>query len=374
MRILQVCHHFHPCIGGMEKYVEDLCTHLVNRGHVSDVVCLNTCAKSRERLPSGEVYQEAGIRKRIKITRLPYLDLFFYKVAPGVLRRLEGYDVVHVHGMGFFSDFLALTGFFHRKPLILSTHGGIFHTRRLAWLKKAYFGLWGRLVLRRFRRVIAISKSDEALFSKICRVTYVPVGINVGEFSWAGEGGVEKEENSLLFVGRISRNKRIDRMIETVYFLKEKVPGVRLYVLGEDWEGLLRDLKKTVRDRGLEENVFFEGAVEDREKLVSHYRRSQVFVSASEYEGFGISVLEAMAAGTTVAVSDIPAFRNFIRPGENGFLLDYSRPREAAERLASLLSRDMPRVRAEARRTAEEYDWSRVAEKIEKIYRDSLII
>lgn len=364
MRILQVCHHFHPCVGGIERHVEDLCKNLIERGHESNVACLDSCANKNETLPSYEEYH--GIR----INRLPFIDLGLYKIAPRVLKLIKNYDVIHVHGLGFFSDFLAVTSFFHHKPLILTTHGGIFHTPSFSLLKKVYFNFWCRLVLKKFQWIIAVSKNDEALFSRISsRVTYVPNGIDVKDFSRAKR---KEEKNSLLFVGRLSKNKRVDNLIRMVYFLKKEIPDVKLYVVGEDWEDILKDLKKIVEELELEENIFFSGAVKDRRVLLDYYSRSQIFVSASQYEGFGISVLEAMASGMVVAVNDIDAFKNFIKNGENGFILDYSNPKEAALTIARIINTDKTNIRTEARKTSESYDWRKLAEKIEKIYLDGV--
>jgi alpha-1,3-mannosyltransferase len=347
-------------VGGVERHVEDLCKNLRERGHVSDIACLNSCAKKDDKLPRYEEY--GGMR----IFRLSFLDLGFYKIAPGVLRLIKSYDVVHVHGLGFFSDFLGATRLLHRKPLVLSTHGGIFHTPTLSLLKKVYFYLWGSLALKSFRRIIAVSKNDEAVFSRISpRVTYVPNGINLRDFPRIKR---KRERNSLLFVGRLSKNKRVDTLIKTVYFLKEAIPDVKLYVVGEDWGGILGDLKKMAVEMALEENIFFIGGVRDRRRLLDYYSRSQIFVSASQYEGFGISVLEAMASGMVVAVNDIAAFKNFIKNGENGFILDYSNPKEAAGTLAHIINTDKTNIRIEARKTSRNYDWRKLIGEIEKIY------
>lgn len=358
MKILHVCNHFYPCIGGVERHVEDLCKNLIRLGHESDVLCLNTCAYTNEQFPEYEEY--GGIR----IFRIPYINFKIYNVAPGVLKFLKKYDIIHVHSLGFLSDFLALTKFMHKKSLILSTHGGIFHTKAFSFLKNLYFNLWCKYVLKKFDRIIAVSRSDEKLFSAIApNIELIPNGIEIRDFKIERKA----ENNTLLYVGRISKNKRIDNLIETIAVLKDKIPDVKLYVIGEDWEGILEDLKNLTKERNVEDNVIFVGRIDKREEITEYYSRAKFFVSASEYEGFGISVLEAMAAGCIAVVNDIQAFRELVRDGENGFIVDYSN-KKAADIILELMHQDLTAISSEAQKTAEVHDWKNTIKKVEKLY------
>ncbi len=358
MKILHVTNHVYPCIGGIERYVEELCLDLIERGHECEVVCLDRCSNKREKLPEFEEY------KGIRIHRIPFLDLRIYKLAPRILKFTRDCDVIHIHGLGFFSDFLTLTSFFHRKPLLLSTVGGVFHTPAHSSLKHFYFNVWCRLVLRKISAVLAVSKNDEKIFSKVVdRITYVPIGIKFKNFI-PGERG---EANTLLYVGRISKNKRIDNLINMIYFLEKRVPEITLRIVGEDWEGIKNGLEKMIEELGLKENVIFVGRV-DNERLLEYYSRAKIFLSASEFESFGLTALEAMASGMTVVLNDIPAFREFVKDGENGFILDFSNSEEAAIKVANILDTDLSDIRITARETAKEYDWRTVGEKIMDVY------
>ncbi|MBU2560309.1 glycosyltransferase family 4 protein [archaeon] len=361
MKILQICNHFYPCVGGIESVVEDLCKNLIELGHQSDVACLNTCAYTKERLPALEEYQ------KIKIHRLLYFNLKFYKPSFGVFKLLKEYDLIHVHGIGFFSDFVAITKPIHKKPMVLNTHGGVFHTKKLRLLKKLYF-IWNRFSLGAFEKVIADSRSDEATFSRICSgIEHIPNGISVDEFQVKRR----PEPFTLLYIGRISRNKRIDLLIETVAVLKKSQPGVKLNVVGEDWEGIQKELEELALKKGLGKNIEFLGKI-DRREVVEHISKAAFFVSASQYEGFGISVLEAMSAGCPVVLNDIPAFREFVNHGENGFLVDFSDCESTAALLFDLMEKDVSGISKEAVQTAARYDWKNVVEKIERVYEEAI--
>lgn len=355
MRILHVYNHFYPCIGGIERYIEDLCLHLIKSGHTSDVCCLNTCGNSKKTLKPREKY------KGINIHRIPYKDFKYYKIAPKVIKIAKKYDLIHVHGLGFFLDFLSATKRFHRKPLILSTHGGIFHTKKLVTFKKLYFHFWSKHRLNNVDRVIAMSKNDEKLFSKISRPVLIPYAINFEDFFT----NKRIEKNSFLFVGRLSRNKRVDRLLEIAFHLKKKIPDFKLYIVGDGNERLM--LEKKREKLGLKDNVYFIGEKTGK-PLLEYYSKSNFFLSASEYEGFGISVIEAMASECIVIVNDIEAFRNFVKDGENGFIADFSNPKEASELILNIRNKDLSKISKNAKEKAKEYDWKNIIKRIEKIY------
>ncbi len=360
MKILHVYNHFIPCIGGIENQIDGLCRNLNRLGHDSDVVCLNTCSNSRDKLP------KFGEYNGIKVYRLQYLNLRFYKIAPSVLKLVKDYDIIHVHGLGFFSDFLALTKFLHKKPLVLSTHGGIFHTKSLRLLKKIYFGIWCRFSLKKFDQIIAVSKKDLELFSKISsKVVFISNAVDIRDFANLKR---ETEENSFLFVGRISKNKLVDNLINTFYFLKKKLPDLKLYIVGEDWGGIKKKLEKLVREKGLNEHVIFTGGIKEKGELYSYYSKAEFFVSASEYEGFGISVLESMAAGLVTIVNDIDVFQELIKDDENGFLVDYSNPESSSKHILEIMRKDLMKIKENAKATACRYDWETSVKEFEKLY------
>ncbi len=358
MKIIHVCNHFYPCIGGVERAVEGLCIGLIERGHSSDILCLNRCAKGRDRLPQFEKY------RGINIIRTPYVELGVYKFAPSIIRHLRGYDLVHVHGFGFFSDFLSILKFVYRKPLVLNTHGGFFHTERYRWLKIIYLQM-NRILLKNVDRIIADSKNDEALFSGISqRVVRVPNGIDPTEFTLSK---ANRNPKNLIFIGRIFINKRLDRLIELVALIKKEVPDVRLFVLGEDWEDTVGELKKMAKNLGVEDSIKFTGKV-SRAVLKEHLATAGFYVSASEFEGFGISALEAMAAGCVVVLNDIPVFRELVEHGTDGFLTDFSDAKSAAATLIELMGKDLKDISDRAIETSQSYSWESAAKKMERVY------
>ncbi len=364
MKILHVTNHFYPCTGGIESYVLDLCKELIKRGHKSDVACLNTCAYSKEKLPSKEIIDG------INVCRMPYLNLKYYKIAPSIINFVKEYDVVHIHGIGFFSDFLSITKWLHKKPLILSTHGGIFHTKKIILAKQLYFNTITRLALKGIKKIIATGNVDYGRFSGISKNTVmIEPGIDYKKFS-----GIKRntKKNTFLFVGRISKNKRIDNLIQAVGELKKIVPDIIFYVVGEDWDNSLESLQPLLKKFGVEKNAVFTGKVPDSE-LKEYYAKSQFFISASEYEGFGISVAEAMAAGCIPILNNIAAFRALVDDGENGFVVDFGNAGGSASAIYKAIKRnDLSKIAKNARAAAKKYDWAKIAGKLQDIYLEAI--
>ena len=358
MKILHVTHNFHPIKGGVEKNIEDICKRMIELGHTSDV-----CCSKIPNAPNEETY------KGIRIYRVPTLNLKFYRISPKMAKISKKYDIVHVHGMGFLSDFFGLTKRIHGKPLVLSTHGGIFHTKRLSLLKKVYFHLWSRLPLRSFDKIVAVSLSDKQMFSKIRdSITFIPDSVDYSRFSSIIR---KPEEGVFLFIGRITKNKRIDNLIRTFSLIQKEKPESTLVIVGSDWDNNVNEFKQLSKNLGCK-NVIFTGKIDDA-ALNEYKARAKFFVSASDYEGFGISVLEAMSAGIPVIVNDIPAFRSFVKENDNGLFVDYSSPEQASSQIIDFMrNADLDKISSNAKKSAMQYDYRITGNSLEALYKELL--
>jgi len=132
MRITHVVRQFHPAIGGMENVVENLASAQRAKGHQVRIVTLDRVfnAAKPHRLPAHEWFNG------FEIVRVPYFGSKRYPIALSALRHVRDADIVHVHGVDFFLDYLAWTAPFHRRKLVVSTHGGFFHTDKMRVIEK----------------------------------------------------------------------------------------------------------------------------------------------------------------------------------------------------------------------------------------------
>src|SRR5271154_593245 len=221
----------------------------------------------------------------------------------------------------FFVDFLSLSKIFHRRPIVLSTHGAFFHTRWLPWLKSAYFRTITRQTLKRVAAVICVSEHDYEMFSAIVpqhKLHLVRNGVAIESYT-----NVKKQVTPglLVGIGRVAQNKGIDRLIHAVAELRKTRSDVQLIWAGPDEEGRIGQLQNLADQAGVGDSVKFTGRVEvaELERLLA---QANLFVSGSSYEGYGLSTIEAMSSGTVPVVTRVGIHPQVIRDGQNGFLVD----------------------------------------------------
>jgi alpha-1,3-mannosyltransferase len=360
MRILHLTPNFLPVMGGIERFVYELCVASRGAGLTPRVLTFDRPDRRKPRLPPTDLIDGIPVR------RVPFVDLKYYKPSFLPLDELAAADVVHVHGMGFPLDFAAATRHVHGRPLVMSTHGGIFHTAALSGVKAVYVGLAKRFTLPQVDRVVACSVPDFAMFRPLSdRLTLIENGVNLRRVRFIP---AEKRPNTFLFVGRIARNKRVDLLLRAFAALRPVNREFELRIVGQNWQDEVDTLRLLATELGIADRVTSVGAVNDA-ALIDEYARARCFVSASEHEGFGISAVEAMAAGCVPVLSDIAAFRRLVTPGVNGLLVDFADASRAATALTSLRDADLPAWGRAAAASVEGFSWERTMPRWVELYR-----
>ena len=221
-----------------------------------------------------------------------------------------------------------------------------------------------RLILRLpVARFIAISESTAAKLVAHGvdpdRVSVIPCG-----YDPATVAGVEPERTDrtrITVVGRAVPYKRLDVVLRAAARLAPEVPDLEVVVIGQGPE--LDTLGKLATDLGIAHQVDFRGFVDEHRTVLAAVAGSRAFASASEIEGFGIVVVEAMALGVPYAVTDIPAFREVTGGGVGGALVPPGDDAALADALRAVLDAGPGRddlVRA-GREHARRFTWTSVA-------------
>ena len=150
--------------------------------------------------------------------------------------------------------------------------------------------------------------------------------------------------------------------------------AIDLLIAGPDFDHLGDSFKAQIEALKLGDSVRLHAYIEDA-ALLEELRQRSVFITGSEYEGFGVGILEAMAAGKIVVCRDMEPINGFVRRGVNGFFLDFDRGAKDAAVLRELAGLDAARcaeMSIAAQATAKRHDWEQVALKFETHFAQAL--
>lgn len=360
IRVTHVVRQYHPAVGGMEEVVRNIVRHQREvRGHEPKVITLDRVYREPERkLPSQDVVDGSPV------VRLPYSGSERYPICPSVLRHLGDADVVHVHAIDFFFDYLAFTRPLHRKPLIASTHGGFFHTAFAQRLKQIYFQTVTRTSALAYDRICATSENDGQLFSKIVsakKLCVVENGVDVRKYR---DKGSKTLVRTLIYFGRWSSNKGLVDILEFMRVLLARDPGWRLIIAGREYDFDEQRLNAAINSAGVEAAVSVVANPTD-EVLAGLIAQASYFICLSTHEGFGIAPVEAMSAGLTPLLSDIPPFLRLKEKTGQGLIFgsgDHGKNVELLLASHSAAESSYAQQRAELQQGAYIYDWAHVAD------------
>ncbi len=197
--------------------------------------------------------------------------------------------------------------------------------------------------------------------------TIIPNGVDVDAApAWPSPAG---EELKILFVGRPEERKGLPILLTAFGALVEHVP-CRLTVIGAEED----DVKRFLTDPELMDSIDVHGRVSG-EALWSELHAADLLCAPSlSGESFGMVLTEAFAAGTPVVASGIAGYSDVVTDGVDGVLVPPADPQRLAEELQRL-HHEPARLRAmgeAARRSAQRYAWSRVADQVTGVYEKAM--
>ncbi len=286
-------------------------------------------------------FERAGIRVVPFSMWAPLDPLLIVRLALFIVR--ERFDLVHTHL--FKADVHAgiaarLAG---TPALVCSKHN------EDPYLKRLLPGILGRRLGRRVDRTIVLSHAVERFMIEVgaaqpTSTRVVPYGIDLDNFDQQATGPSDRpqirkelglDEDTFLFgcVARLEPQKAHSDLIEATALLARVRPDFRLVLIGE---GSLRSrLEAQVARLGLKKHVHFAGLRTDIPRLLGAL---DGFVLSSHWEGFGLVLLEAMAAQLPIVATRVGAIGEVVADGETGLLVPACEPSSLAEALATLLA------------------------------------
>ena len=364
MKILSITPAFAPEIGGIETVVQELALGLKERGHQVDVAHVNTAHKAFRR------EQSAGLG----VYRVPLWGHRLVGWASGLGDLAAGYDLLHVHDPQLMAITANVRMSCAKVPAVLSTHGGFHHTTQMAAFKATFERLALSRALSHYRAVLASSISDEAYFRQYSdRVVLCSNGVNTNKFSVVPIAQ-DRPMTRWIYWGRLSKNKRVDCLINLVAQAKSVGHSIDLLICGRDFDGIANQLHAQVAELNLKSQISFQSYLSDDDLLRELENRS-VYVTASEHEGFGLSIVEAMAAGMQIICRDMAPLNGFVQGGATGAFMKFDRGDADAQELDRFVRQDFSaraRGRTQTRQVANAYSWSTSAKNFEDCFNKAL--
>ena len=367
MRIVHVTRQFPPGLGGIEEVVAQLVEAQVRAGHEVRVLTLDRIFTDPDtRLVAREDWMGA------QVMRFPYRGSMRYPFAPAVLGHVRDADVVHVHAIDFFFDFMSFTRPWHRRPMVATTHGGFFHTEAHARLKRLWFATITRAAARGYDRIVACSSPDFDMFSAISRdnLALIENGVDISKFA---ERASREATKKLVAIGRFSFNKKPDRLLDAMVELGKIDPEFSLDLIGGEFDWTREKLAAEIAARGLGARVRLHVGASNAQ-IAEIIAGASLFVSASVHEGFGISLIEALSAGLLPVVEANAAFKSFAGRVSDVVLTDYAQPAGAAAAIMAAharLAADPAAMRARLVAAAQPFAWPGVAERYMQVYAEA---
>jgi len=329
---------YYPVKGGTETIVRNLAVTLNKNGVQTDVMTFNV-DQNRNPKWQGKIEKIDGVT----VYRIPALRLIrSYRVTamvnfiPGRFANiLKNYDVIHFHEFELSFPFFS---YLIKKPKILHLHG-INYT----FIKRHHIS---RFLLKHSVHVyISISRrmTKELVNLGIPKnkIIYLPNSIDTNFF----KPGKHKEENLLLYVGRITEFKGLHVLIDALRHLKE---SVRLVIIGPpgwntNYHRNLLNLIETETKKGRHE-IKCLGAMEQHE-IAEWYQKASLLILPSFAEGFPVTIIEALSCETPVIATPVGGVPEIIKNHETGILVPPGDSIRLAEAIGYLLENEDVRLK-----------------------------
>jgi glycosyltransferase involved in cell wall biosynthesis len=327
--------------------------------------------------------------KEIIVHRLPILFQFGNAPLLPDLFRIDGFDLIHLHHPFIFgSEMIWTNSWLRNTPYIVTHHNNLKDNGVKGKVFKLYSSLSTPILFNSAKMCAFVSLEHAAhngykhsISMAPQKYVEIPNGVDVEFFSPKVDGKKIREKNGicddaivLLFIGVLDsahHYRRVDLLINSLSKLDEK--SVYLIIVGDG--GQLKNYRDLVDNLGLTSQVHFLGRVPHNE-LPPIYTAADIFILPSVIqEAFPLVVLEAMACGKPVIVSDLPGVRSMIDDGRNGLLVQPGNLQDLVKKINILLeSADKRRDYGNCGRlkVKQQYTWKNIIPQLENLYLKTL--
>lgn len=381
MKIAFLSKMFPPVTGGSAVYAYEVANTLGKRGHDVDVY---TQLKTDDETQLN-IHENVSVHTLARARRyLVAFETLYYSIRARYDIHLDNYDLIHGTLMPASTIALSDRSTFD-TPIVLTSHSfalalvsSFSPAKPAEYLLKYVFHplnvVMDNVAARSADKIIAISGEMQNHLVNGYNIdgnsiTQISHGVDIDRFRPLDNkhDAVSEEKLTLLFVGRLISLKGADLAVKSL--AAADCDEVELLIAGTG--RLESDLKRYAQRVGIADQVKFLGHV--NQELVDLYSSADATLFASQYEGFGLIILESMASGTPVIGTPAGGFPDIVTDGHDGFIVD--RDPDAIGDLITSLTHESGRLSEmgqSARELAENRTWNVVAKEIEAVYEEVL--
>ncbi len=380
MNILQLCIRFPPAPGGAETHVYEISKELMRRKHNVNVF-------------TSDLYTETPFKRRDRwednVNNIPVRRFRSYSLGgeahyvfmPSIILPIlkENADIIHTHSYGYFqTNVAAFAKKIRNIPLVFTPH---FHPSWSSWggkkrkiLRKFYDKMFSKPVFDTADVIICHSRHEiELMDINPEKASIIPAGVDFSLFKPPVDVDIFRKtyniENELiLFSGRLATNKGLHVLVKAIPLVLKNFPKTMFVFVGED-HGVKSSLITLAEKFGVKKNVLFTGHIKDEKMFLSAYSACDLFVLPSEYEAFGIVLLEAMASEKACVATNVGGMPEVL--GDCGVLVDYNNPEHLGKTISDLLGDEKRRKnlgKNGRKRVKKYFTWKKVGDELENVY------
>ena len=383
MKILHIITNLKPSDGGLPLACLEYARILADQGHQVSIYTTDL-SDNGQRLPNKRnrniyrdiqiSYLSSGIFEKYPIS---------FSLARTIKKNVQKFDIVHVHGLYYFSTIAAAhyCSMF-KVPYVISIHGALDpYLRKRSKLRKFLFHkLFLDLVINKADGVHYTTEIERAKAHAKLRYrspSFVAgLGINLDDFErlppkgmFRMKYGVSMTVPIILFLGRINFKKGLDLLVRSFRKILDIFPDVILIIAGPEDPGYGIQVRKGLSENGILEKTIFTGLLLGDEKLAV-FNDADIFVLPSQTENFGIAIAEAMACRLPVITTNQVNIWEKISSAKAGIIINCVSG-ELTTALLELL--DQPSkckaYGSNGRKLVEEaFNWNRIGEKLSQEY------
>jgi glycosyltransferase involved in cell wall biosynthesis len=309
--------------GGTQKHVIDIAKKIDKSEYQIDIIYSTNRNKNFIEVSNGTFNRMYGLPIRRGASFTDIVNIWrIHKII-----KQNGYDIIHCHSTkaGFVGRLAASLS--RHKNIIYSPHGFMFCDTRIKLRRYSYYLLEKYLGFLT-QKIIAVSGSERelALNYNIVpdrKIITINNSVDPSEYEdYNYLNGVPEKLNdnrseiSLGTVGRLYYQKDPLTLIRSFKIVNDKFPNTKLILVGDG--PLENDCIQLVKELKLEAKVRLEGYQRDSR---SYYKKFDIFVLSSHYEGMPYALLEAMSMGIPAVGTDVVGIKDLVVHGETGYLV-----------------------------------------------------